>query len=320
MKRSHTSAPAGDDELCQSEEVTEIGPVRALPKARRVDVDADLPECCRATPLRLPRPRGAVYEATGGMDVGTAWDLGLDAWTLKIGVSWDDEHDQLTAAVASHMGVEDAPQGALIAALADHGIEFDAFGQMWVGSQELVTASLYNDLNRAAGRMCLHDGRSLFDAADSDAADLGELVAPLVNLFDEEVMWSDDVVDVLGEEVESTDLAIFLRSVRITPILRGHGLGAWAAAQAVALFDHGRSVVATLAAPLSRRDGIPGFTDDHQDLTPAEEATWLAAQNRLARYWSDRLGLVPLEEEPSILVWHSQYRNEALEASLALWR
>ena len=300
--------------------MTEIRPVRALPRARRVDVDDELPECCRAVPLRLPRPRGAVYEVTGGMDVGTAWDLGLDAWTLRVGVSWDDEHDQLANAVASHMGLEEALQGELVAALADHGVEFDAFGQMWVGSQELVTASLYNDLNRAAGRMYLHDGRSLFGAADSDAAELGEMVAPLVNLFDRDVMWSDDVVDVLGEEVESADLAVFLRSVRITPILRGHGLGAWAAAQAVALFDHGRSLVATLAAPLSRRDGIPGFTDDHQDLTPAEEAMWLAAQDRLTRHWCDCLGLTPLEEEPSILVWHSQYRNEALEASLSLWR
>ena len=92
--------------------------------------------------MRLPRPRGAVYEVTGGMDVGTAWDLGLDAWTLRVGVSWDDEHDQLANAVASHMGLEEALQGELVAALADHGVEFDAFGHGGVLRYPLEVADL----------------------------------------------------------------------------------------------------------------------------------------------------------------------------------
>ena len=304
---------------CNSDSVTSNTTGQATPPhTRDVLFDSDLPACCRPTPLRLPRPQSVIHQVTGGMDPNSDWSLGLNHWTLTVGVEWDEVVQDLTEALAIHLGRDHLTWDGLQAALADHGIRLNTEGVAWVGSQGFVTASLYSDLNRAAGRAYLNDGDALYYSADADSSDLNELVAPIVDLDGTTTMWSKAVLDQF-EDAEGADLAILLRSVRITPILRGHLLGAWAAAQAIALFDHGRSLVATLAAPLARQDGVPGFVDNHQKFTDAEQVQWNAEQARLARHWAKHLGLTPLATDPNILVWHSAILNEALDSTLALW-
>jgi len=78
-------------------------------------------------------------------------------------------------------------------------------------------------------------------------------------------------------------------------------------------------LVATKAAPLSRRDAIPGLADDGRDLTGEESTQWTAGQNRLAWYWRIQLGLEPLPNDPTILTWHTSHTNAAIENVLLLW-
>lgn len=222
-------------------------------------------------------------------------------------------------AIGAHLQLRDPTWRQVLDALADHGIAYSGEEPAWVGTQELVTANLYSHLNRAAGRECLGSGQALFYAADAQANDLNELLGPIVSLDDPDTMWSQATLDAFGD-ADGADLAILLRSVRISPIVRGHHLGAWAAAQSIALFDHGRSLVATMAAPLARQDGVPGFADHHQGFTESEQALWDAEQKRLAGHWATYLGFMSLEGDRNILVWYSGYANDALDAALGLWR
>jgi len=280
---------------------------------------SDLPHCCRLSPLRLPRPTSVVHVVQGGMDVDDTWDLGLNSWNLTVGVDWDQDDPVLPEAIGAHLQLRNPTWRQVLDALADHGIDHSGEEPAWVGTQQLVTANLHSDLNRAAGRKYLGSGQALFNAADAQANDLNELVGPIVSLDDPDTMWSQATLNAFGD-ADGADLAILLRSVRISPIVRGHHLGAWAAAQSVALFDHGRTLVATMAAPLARQDGVPGFADHHQGFTESEQALWDAEQKRLAGHWATYLGFTPLESDRNILVWYSGYTNDALDAALGLWR
>lgn len=317
--RPRDDAPPHSLRFCDSYPMTkDTNDQPAAPQSRRVVFDSDLPPCCEPTKLHLPRPHHVIHRVTGGMDPNIDWNLGLNYWIMTVGVEWDEGDPLLTEAIATHLGLDDPAWEDVEAALADHGIEFDTDHNVWVGAQECVTATLYSDLNRAAGREYLHNGDSLFYSADAESNDLNELVAPIVDLEDPTMMWSEEVLSEF-EDAEDADLAILLRSVRITPVMRGHHLGAWAAAQAIAMFDHGRSLVATMAAPLARQDGVSGFIDDHQDFTDDEQTLWNLEQTRLAAHWAKHLGLTALASHPNVLVWHSAQQNEALDKTLALW-
>ena len=58
------------------------------------------------------------------------------------------------------------------------------------------------------------------------------------------------------------------------------------------LFDQGSTLVATLAAPLDKRDAIPGYTEDVSGKLPQDTTT---------------------------LVWYTGYTNQNILAVLALW-
>jgi hypothetical protein len=184
-----------------------------------------------------------------------------------------------------------------------------------IGEQDLVVAHLHDGLADAEGRATIDRGRALYEAADAAAGDLGNLVESLVaSDDDDEDFWSDHVLAAF-EEANTAQAVILLRAVDITPVMRGHGLGAWAAAHSVALFDQGNSLVATYAAPLTARDAIPGNLENEK-LTEVESALWAAEQQRLAAYWRTALGLTPHPNDPNVLFWFSAYRNEAMADTL----
>jgi len=90
-------------------------------------------------------------------------------------------------------------------------------------------------------------------------SDLANLVGALFAADDnDDELWRQEITDAFPGSL-MTDVVILLRSVNITPVMRGHGLGARAAAQSIALFASSNSLVATQAAPLERRDAVPGF-------------------------------------------------------------
>lgn len=289
------------------------------PWARFAD---ELPDCCTTRLLRLPRPLEVFLRAESSLGRSPMWDVGLDPWTVQVGVSYDDEFGEvefeLGAVLAEHLGRTD-PLGLTegVEVLAAHGMHLDDNGDAWIGEQNLVVAILNSDLAAAAGRMTISNGRNLFNAADAEAQDLMELVEPLVPNRGSMDLWSKGIVDTCSE-AEMADAVILLRAVDITPVMRGHRLGAWAAAQSIALFDHGSTLVVTKAAPLEKRDAIPGFTG-REELTPQQTRLWNAEQARLAEHWRTHLGLNPLPEDPNVLFWYSAYINDALKATLGAW-
>ena len=279
----------------------------------------DLPECCAGGRLRLPRPVEVRYKVAGGdMDFGgggEGWVFGLDEWRLSVGVSWEESEENLVAALEGHhgLGPDVVDPDAVLAA---HGVVLDRDGVAWVGHATVHVANLSSDLNEASGREAIGGPADLWEAADAATSDLETLVEPLVDL--RAGTWSKDVVKACPD-VDSAFAVILLRSVRVTPVLRGFGLGAWAAARAVGLFDQGFSLVATYAAPLERADAIAGYVDQGEDLTPGEERKWQAEQERLAAHWERTLGLVPLTSERNVLVWHSAEANDEILEALRAW-
>jgi len=86
-----------------------------------------------------------------------------------------------------------------------------------------------------------------------------------------------------------------LLGARITPVLRGHHLGAWAAAQSVNLFDQQRSMVVGLSSPIAARDVLTEAVDDEdRELTELESARWRSHERWLAGYGQAHLGLATL--------------------------
>lgn len=280
---------------------------------------SDLPECCSTEPLRVPRPSSACYAVQGGTALSEPWNEGLDTWWLSVGVTWWDENqDALHAAVEQHVGGTKADFPNTTAALAAHGINLDREGTAWVGTSQFVVGNLGSTLNQAAGRSILWTGRDVHFAADAAAGDLEHLVAPLVSHADDDDRWSAEIED-RWSDAEMASTVILLRSVSITPVLRGYGLGAWAAAQGIALFDQSQSLVATLAAPLSREDAVPSLDGDSRELTPQEQMLWNNEQRRLALHWEVTLGLTPLASDPNVLVWYTAFVNPAIQETLAVW-
>jgi hypothetical protein len=276
----------------------------------------ELPSCCEQRRLRLPRPTHASVDVRGGFGQSDFWELGLDEWVLRVGVSWWGQDQLLAETVDRHVGCTDDVESALAA----HGVSLDEdeFGTAWVGEQVLLVARIMSTLGAAAGQRFISDGLDLLEAADDAAGDLEELVGPLVaGSDDDNDLWNAGVVDAWPEAF-ATNAVILLRSVNVTPVMRGHLLGAWAAAQAVNLFDQGSTLVATKAAPLEYRDAVTGINYD-DELTPEHSAMWSAEQDRLAKHWQTHLGLRPMPDTPSVLTWHTAYKNEAIERTLRLW-
>jgi len=77
----------------------------------------------------------------------------------------------------------------------------------------------------------LEEGSDLLDAADAEAGDLEHLVGAVVSVSDDDQIWSEEILDRWPEATEAA-LAILVRTVHITPVMRGHRLGASAADKA----------------------------------------------------------------------------------------
>ncbi len=205
-----------------------------------------------------------------------------------------------------------------MAALVSHRILLDDEGRAWVGEQDVVVANLDNPLAEAAGRAVITNASQLWDAADADAGDLEALVGSLVTGHEPGELWQPDVLRLWPEAIV-TDALIMLRGVNVTPILRGHRLGAWTAAQSVAIFDHGQSLVALKAAPLALRDVLSEAVAHERHLTDHESKLWRAEQVRLAQQWHAQLGMQPLASDSTVLTWHTSYINLAIKETLRHW-
>ncbi|MGW6279600.1 hypothetical protein [Kribbella sp. NPDC055071] len=156
--------------------------------------------------------------------------------------------------------------------LAAHGVEFDEDGYAWVGEANLLVARLGAPDGQL--RRSIRDIGGLLDAADEVAGDLERLVAPLVAFRDDDDEWSPTVSEIWPEAFV-TDTVVLLRSVRITPVLRGHSLGAWTSAQGIQLFDQSSTIVATEAAP-------PGMARRHSRMRSKSERADATAVRSLA--------------------------------------
>lgn len=210
-----------------------------------------------------------------------------------------------------------------MATLARHGLSLDGEGFAWAGEQVLHVVDLDSSYAGASGRLMVESGFQLWDACDALSGDLESLASPLVSRNGSGQFWSDEVL-ARWPEADLATRAVLLQSVQITPVLRGHLLGAWAAATSVAMFDNGQALVATMAAPLSLQDAIadltsPTRTYPGEELTQEQQQLWSASQRRLARHWSNHLGLSPLKGEPSVLTWCTFYSNPAILQTLHRW-
>lgn len=279
----------------------------------------ELPDCCAVERLKMPRPESVELGATGQFS-GLMWSLGLDDWRISVDASWYGAEDELQAAVASHLSrpLKDFAEAAQV--LAQHGVHLDDELSAPLGQQDVVVARVGSPWAHASGRQLIQSGADLLEAADAEAGDLEMLVSPLVAAEESSnELWCQEVIDQVSD-ASFTDVVILLRAVAVTPTARGWGLGAWAAAQSVALFDSGNSMVATLASPISRRDVFPLSGALDRDMTPAELTSWDAEQERLRRHWRTELGLTPLSADPNVLYGHTSRINEPMERSLARWR
>jgi hypothetical protein len=231
---------------------------------------------------------------------------------------WDGLEDAVKAAIQDHVADDIQTFDQIAEVLAGHGVHLDDDGNAWVGQQDLAVAHIGSELATAAGRAVIWTGQDLWQAADTEAGDLEQLVGPLIaGDGDDDDLWCNEIFEAWPGVL--TDAAILLRAVNITPVMRGHRLGAWTAAQSIALFDQGSSLVATHAAPLHQRDAVPGLSDDAKELTTEQSALWRAEQARLAEQWRTQLGLVPLARDPTILTWHTNCANETIKRTLNQW-
>ena len=275
----------------------------------------NLPSCCSpSSRLQLPRPTSVEVEAIGSLSGGLLWDLGLDEWCVRVRATWYEQENALAAAVRNHTRIEFQDFDQVAEVIAGHGVHLDEGMSAWVGAQDLVVVHIGSELNVASGRDAIWDGRDLFEAADAEAGDLSNLVAPLIAAEGDE-LWSQEIMETFPGAFHTNEV-ILLRSVNITPAMRGHHLGAWTAAQSIALFASGGSLIVTKAAPLERRDAVPGLEESRR-LTAEESALWAAEQVRLVEQWRTQLGLVPLSSDPTILAWHTSSANVSIRKTLA---
>lgn len=106
----------------------------------------ELPDCCTHRPLRLPRPSSVFFDTRATFGQDTLWEVGLNEWLVRVGVSWwDEDLVNLTTVVADHLG-QDGPARFtdVVGALARHGVELDEEGHAWIGQQDVVVTSPAN--------------------------------------------------------------------------------------------------------------------------------------------------------------------------------
>jgi len=286
---------------------------QAMSESARVAVRFvdELPPCLQ-TPLRLPRPH-LLRHRISGEDDGAGWDLGLNVWALTVGVSWVDGAEDLVEALTAHLGEAPETLEETLDNLALHGIVFDAEEVAWVGAADLAVAALRSTLAAAAGRNPLEEGSDLLDAVDAESGDLEHLVGAVVSVSDDDQIWSEEILDRWPEATEAA-VAILVRTVHITPVMRGHRLGAWAAAQSIAHFDQTGPWWLFRPPPLRGvTSGSCALTDD-AEFTERETAKWRSEQRRLADHWQSHLGLTPLATNPNVLVWSIAFETRQSRA------
>jgi hypothetical protein len=259
---------------------------------------------------------------TGGQE----WELGLMGWQASINVGWRELDEVAEALEDHHDGT--GRRDDLFAVLAAHGVPLrdEEFALARVGAQDALHARLWDELGRASGRHYLADMRDVYRSADELSQEAARLVGALLrwdgpneaadDLAFDDVGLSDevrDLTDLMTQEV------LLLNSVHITPVLRGHLLGAWGAAQTIASLTGINCLIATEAAPLDKRDAAPDFDDSQTELSETQQRQWHAEQERLAGHWAVHLGLSPLPSQTHVLVGHKGMVNAALEETLALW-
>ncbi len=275
----------------------------------------DLPPCCHTGRLRLPRPSRASLRICGGSWDGLDWDPGHNHWTVWVGVEWsDDTFTSVSDALGRHLSHDVSGREAVFEALAGHGLVLGGDGVAVVGYQNVMTARLDDTMGAAAGRGLLQDGADLRGAADAAAEDLIDLVDQLVSHGEDRGVVFEAAPVVAN--AESCRSMLLLRGVRITPVMWGHGLGAWGAAQSIALLDDASTLVAPKAAPLLRRDAAAELSDADGELTPSQSRRWKSEHRRLARHWQTQLGLQPMPSHPSVLTWPIMRINDTIDSTL----
>lgn len=281
---------------------------------RRILYEGDLPECCRQTPWGLPLPSMTSYTMTSTSS-HEGWDLGLDRWTLTVHATFfDDLLESIESSIVEHLG-DSPPSPDVDGFLQLHGVAWDEvdhgfYEVPWVSEVTVLRARLFNEWSPAAGRMSLRSGSDLLSAADSDSQGLLELVEPLVDL--DGGVWSD-VVRQIDPDAEECATLVVLEDAVVTPALRGHGLGAWAAASALTQVADGYSLVAARAFPIDRNGAPLADTEDPID----REFDFLQGAERLGKYWSRSLGLTSIPRHPDLLLFNTMKQNPALAAALS---
>ncbi|MBO3084095.1 hypothetical protein [Cellulomonas fengjieae] len=271
-----------------------------------------LPGCCATQQLRL-RVRYLEMQLTTGHD-HDAWAVGLDSWdmTVRVDLSDDEQLGEWRVALEEHLGRSLMSDAELDEALLDHGIGINGDRGARVADATFVVARFDDDTGAGADRPVISDGHSLALAADDAADDLIDTVAPIVGADE---MFSDEICELFPDAAVS-DALLILRTVRVAPVVRGNGIGAWAVARAVSALVGGATLVAAKAAPVSRRDAIPGIAH-RNDLDEVEQRLWNAEQARLAEHWTRVLGFERLPSTPTLLVWHSVLTNRQLRRALS---
>lgn len=274
----------------------------------------ELPACCDTNRLHLPaqRPKFAVR------NYGTAdnhWELGMSTWHIPIGVMWwEFDHVRSTLADHVHHPVDEAEAFTL---LHQHGVPATSdgdFAEAWVGEQVAHVFVIDDPWAEPANRPTISTGNDLHSVADDAEADLEDVVGAIAGYGEDGdgSLFTREVLD-LFPVAEYANRLLVLSSVNVTPALRGNGLGGWGAAQAIAALAPPGTLVVTHAAPLGWGDIIPDV-DSRTERTPEERALRAAEQKRLAAHWRTTLGFTPLQSNPNVLIWHTDYENDALRA------
>lgn len=204
---------------------------------------------------------------------------------------------------------------------ADDGDRLPHPGSGWEGADPEVrdeTVRLpVGELERWMLPLDFDEPFALFEAADAVAQELCDVIAPIVG---DHQLLIDDCYELTDQEW--FERLLVLRSIEIVPRLRGSGAGAWASARSVQMLaPDSRTLILTKAAPLHREPFLRGDdADPHRDFTPAEDDAWKSAQQKIAAHWQRNLGLVPLADNPAILIGTIDTAREALCATVNSWR
>jgi hypothetical protein len=219
--------------------------------------------------------------------------------------------------VSSHLGVR---VRSARAAMSEHGIAVDREGAAQIGQIDVVTARLGNPLASPSGRRSASEATDLRSTAEFLPNDLARIVQALAASGNESLpFWSNGLMEQTPTALFA-DMLLMLSSMQISPLLRGQGLGAWLAAQAVATFATSETVVAA-ALPVVRP------YEDESWLTEPPEKLFSKSRPRLrdlndyrfARHWRDALGLRPLSEDPTVVTLYTWGKQERMQAAISRW-